>query len=69
PGKVLLDIIVTDMNGERIGFMTALARLASKILSGFLFFLGFIVANFTTHKQALHDIIAQTLVLRKGKDP
>lgn len=67
PGKVLMDIRVTDMNGQRISFLKALGRMAAKFLSGFLFFLGFIIADFTAQKQALHDIIAQTLVLRKAE--
>ncbi|MGE0265876.1 MAG: RDD family protein [Candidatus Obscuribacterales bacterium] len=67
PGKVLMSIKVTDMKGQRISFLTALGRMAAKFLSGFLFFLGFIIADFTAQKQALHDIIAQTLVLRTAE--
>ncbi|MCA9802968.1 MAG: RDD family protein [Cyanobacteria bacterium HKST-UBA02] len=67
PGKVLMNIKVTNMKGQRISFLTALGRMAAKFLSGFLFFLGFIIADFTAQKQALHDIIAQTLVLRTAE--
>ena len=64
PGKILFNIKVTDMNEERIGFVRAFARTISKFLSGFLLLLGFLICDFTPKKQTLHDIIANTLVLR-----
>lgn len=64
-GKMALGIKVTDLNGNRISFGRANARFWSKALSGLILFIGFIMAGFTKRKQALHDIIAKTLVVKK----
>jgi len=64
-GKKLIGLKVTDENGERINFGRANARYWSKIISGMTLGIGFIMAGFTEKKQALHDIIARTLVVRK----
>jgi uncharacterized RDD family membrane protein YckC len=64
-GKKLLGLKVTDLNGNRISFWRALGRyLAMAILSGILL-IGFIIAAFTEKKQALHDLIAGTVVVKK----
>jgi uncharacterized RDD family membrane protein YckC len=62
-GKRALDIKVTGSGGERISFARATARHFSKYLSALLLGVGYIMAAFTTRKQALHDIIADTLVV------
>lgn len=64
PGKKAIGLIVTDLNGSRISFWRACARLLGKILSGFLFCFGFLVCLVTEHKQCLHDILAHTLVYK-----
>jgi uncharacterized RDD family membrane protein YckC len=63
-GKRALDVKVTDLNGQRISFLRALGRMFAKLLSGLLFCIGYIMAAFTSKKQALHDKIAGTLVVR-----
>ena len=65
PGKMALGIVVTDLNGERISFGRANVRYWSKIVSALILLIGYIMAAFTEKKQALHDIIAGTLVVRK----
>jgi uncharacterized RDD family membrane protein YckC len=62
-GKKVLGIRVTDMNGHRIGFGKASGRHFAKLLSQLICFIGFIMAAFTERRQALHDMIAATLVL------
>jgi uncharacterized RDD family membrane protein YckC len=64
-GKMALGIIVTDYEGERISFARATGRLLAKILSGLILLIGYIMAGFTEKKQALHDMIAGTLVVVK----
>ncbi len=64
PGKRILRLYVTDLNGQRITFQRALLRNIARQLSGFLF-IGYILAGFTEKKQALHDIIARCLVFRR----
>ncbi len=63
PGKSVMKLKVTNLNGDRISFMNALGRNAGKIVSAMIFYIGFIMAAFTQKKQALHDIMASTLIL------
>jgi len=64
-GKRILGLRVTNLAGERIGFGQASGRFFGKIVSGMTFYIGFIMAGFTERKQALHDLIAGTLVVKK----
>ena len=65
PGKRVLNLIVTDLNGNRVSFGRASGRFFSKIITGMIpFGIGYIMAGFTEKKQALHDMIASCLVLR-----
>jgi len=64
-GKLALGIVVTDMEGNRIGFGRATGRYFGKILSGMIILIGYIMAGFTEKKQGLHDILAGTLVWKK----
>jgi uncharacterized RDD family membrane protein YckC len=63
-GKMAFRMKVTDLSGARISFGRATGRFFAKILSGMILNLGYIMAGFTERKQALHDMIAGTLVLR-----
>lgn len=63
-GKALVGLKVGGLEGERISFGRALAREAAKILSFLTLFLGFVIAGFTQRKQALHDLMATTCVVR-----
>ena len=65
-GKMALGIKVTDLEGNRISFGRALGRNLAKIISVLIFYIGFIMAAFTAKKQALQDMIAGTLVVKKG---
>jgi uncharacterized RDD family membrane protein YckC len=64
-GKRAVSIVVTGTDGSRISFARATGRHFAKYLSGFLLFIGFIMAAFTVRKQALHDMIAETLVINR----
>jgi len=64
-GKRLIGIKVTDRQGNRIGFGRATGRYFGKIVSGVIFCVGFMMAGWTECKQALHDMLADTLVVRK----
>jgi uncharacterized RDD family membrane protein YckC len=65
-GKKALNLIVTDVEGRRISLGRAVGRYFAKILSGLILYIGFIMAGFTEKKQALHDIIVGTLVVRRS---
>jgi uncharacterized RDD family membrane protein YckC len=64
-GKRAMGIYVTDLYGRRISFGQATGRYFSKILSGLILDIGYIMVAFTEKKQGLHDMIAGTLVRRK----
>jgi uncharacterized RDD family membrane protein YckC len=64
-GKKTLGLEVTDLAGQRISFARATGRYFGKIISAMIFMVGFIMAGFTAQKQALHDMMAGTLVMRK----
>jgi len=59
---------VTDMDGGRISFGRATGRHFAAILSGAILGIGYLMIIWTDRKQALHDIIASTLVLRVRPD-
>jgi len=63
-GKRLIGIRVTDLDGQRIGMARATGRFFAKIPSAMILLIGFIMAGFTERKQALHDMIAGTLVVK-----
>lgn len=66
-GKMALGLIVTDMNDQRVTFGRASGRFFARIISNLIpLDIGFIMAGFTEKKQALHDMIASCLVLRKS---
>ncbi len=65
-GKAAMSLRVTDMEGRRLSFGHASGRFFAKIISGMIpFAIGYIMAGFTAKKQALHDMIAGTLVMRR----
>lgn len=64
PGKRLLGNKVTDVNGVRIDFRRASLRFFAKILSAAIIGIGFLMVGLTRYKQSLHDMIANTLVVR-----
>lgn len=61
-GKQAVNIIVTDLNGNRISFTQATKRFILKIFAVIPFFTGFLLILFTSKKQAFHDIVAKTVV-------
>jgi len=66
-GKMALNLFVTDTSGDPITFRRAIFRYLFKSLSTLVLFVGWVLAAFTPRKQALHDILAGTLVLRRVK--
>ena len=64
-GKMAVGIYVTDTNGQRISSGRATLRIFGKFISVFTLLIGFFMAGFTERKQALHDMIANTLVVSK----
>ena len=64
-GKLFMGLYVADKQGNRISFGRASLRYWAKFLSSLILFIGYLMAAFTRQKQALHDIIAGCLVLKR----
>ena len=62
-GKRAMEIVVTDINGNRISFGRATGRHFGKIISALILFVGFFMAGITKYKQALHDQMTDCLVV------
>jgi uncharacterized RDD family membrane protein YckC len=56
-GKRAMGIIVNDVDGNRISFARALLRAVMQYTGT-----GFLFAPFTPRRQALHDLVAKTVV-------
>ncbi|MEQ1499180.1 MAG: RDD family protein [Novosphingobium sp.] len=65
-GKIAVGLVVTDLDGGQIGFGRATGRYFAKILSSLILLIGFIMVGLTERKQGLHDMLAGTLVTKKG---
>ena len=65
-GKMALRLKVVREDMTPVDYGTAAVREISKILSALILFVGFIMAGFDGRKQALHDDIASTLVIKTG---
>ncbi len=61
-GKMIFGMRVTDLAGNRISFERATGRYFAKWVSTITLFIGYIMAGFSERKQALHDLLAGTLV-------
>lgn len=64
-GKKLFGLAVMTAEGAPLSFGRATGRYFAKYLSVAIWCLGFVLAAFTAKKQALHDLIAGTLVMRR----
>jgi uncharacterized RDD family membrane protein YckC len=64
-GKKVMNLVVTDLEGNRVTFGRASGRYFARFITKLIpFGIGFVLAGITEKKQALHDIIASCLVLR-----
>ena len=67
-GKLAMGIKVMDTSGGRIGIARASLRFLAKSLSTASLMVGWIMAATTPRRQALHDVIAGTVVIRKERE-
>jgi uncharacterized RDD family membrane protein YckC len=63
-GKMAVGLKVTRADGSRLSFARATGRFFGKIISFIILLIGFIMIAFTARKQGLHDMMADTLVVR-----
>jgi uncharacterized RDD family membrane protein YckC len=65
-GKKAIGLTVTDLVGHKISFGRASGRHFGKIVTSLIpLGIGYILAGLTEKKQAIHDMLASCLVLRK----
>jgi uncharacterized RDD family membrane protein YckC len=64
-GKKTLRLYVTDLTGVRLTVSRAAGRTFAKYLTGMTLGIGYVMCAFTEQKQALHDSISRSLVLRR----
>lgn len=62
-GKMAVGIKVVRGDGRRISLARAIARYFATLLSTVILGIGFLMAAFTERKQALHDMVCDTLVV------
>ncbi len=63
-GKMALGLKVINKDGSRMNFGQATLRYFGKLVSTAILLIGYIIAGFTEKKQALHDMIAGTYVVK-----
>jgi uncharacterized RDD family membrane protein YckC len=63
PGKLLMRIVVTDLEGNKPSFARVTLRHFAKFISTLIIFIGFLMIGLTKKRQGLHDTIAGCLVL------
>jgi uncharacterized RDD family membrane protein YckC len=68
PGKLALGLKVTDLTGQRIGFWRAALRYVAEVLNSLTLGVGYLMAAFTDRRQALHDIVAGTLIVHRDAE-
>jgi uncharacterized RDD family membrane protein YckC len=68
-GKVYMGLRVTAGDGRPIGLRTGLVRAVGKAVSTALGGIGFLPAALSERRQALHDSIAGTVVVRRRESP
>ena len=64
-GKMAVGIKVVRGNGEALLFWRGFWRTFAQIVSGIILMIGYIMAAFTERKQALHDLMCDTVVVDK----
>ena len=68
-GKLMLQTDVLRSDGSRVGYSRALIRELAKILSGIMLGIGFLMIAFRSDKRGLHDLISDTMVIRRWDLP
>jgi uncharacterized RDD family membrane protein YckC/DNA-directed RNA polymerase subunit RPC12/RpoP len=64
PGKMAMGLKVVRPDGSGIQVGRAIGRYFSKVLSGIIMYIGFIMIGFDAEKRGLHDMICDTRVIK-----
>jgi len=68
-GKRAFGLQVLSDRMDRISFLRATVRWAARALSAAVLAIGYLMQPFTARKQALHDLVARTIVLSRVPRP
>jgi uncharacterized RDD family membrane protein YckC len=63
-GKMAVGLRVVTGEGRRLSFANATGRYFAKFISALILGIGFLMVAFTERKRGLHDMIANTLVVK-----
>jgi len=63
-GKIFLGLKVTRTDGEELSYFVAFKRFLGYFVSSLFFGFGYLMPIFTQRRQALHDKIADTIVIK-----
>jgi uncharacterized RDD family membrane protein YckC len=66
-GKMVLGVVVTDEQGDRVSLARAAGRYVANILNALTLGIGYLMVIWTPRKQALHDRIAGTVVVPRPR--
>ena len=66
PGKLILGLKVVDTNCQKISFARASGRHFAKLLSLLCLGFGYLMPLFTERKQALHDLVANCVIVKNN---
>jgi uncharacterized RDD family membrane protein YckC len=64
-GKLVMGLFVLSDSGTEVTFMQANLRFIGRLISAGILMIGFLMAAWTRRNQALHDVMAGTLVVRR----
>lgn len=65
PGKALMGMMVVSETGKRLTFKQATIRFFSSYISMIICYIGYLMQPFTSKRQTLHDMISESVVIRK----
>lgn len=65
PGKAMMGMTVLSESGERLTLKQAYIRYFCSILSGLVLCIGYLMNLFTAKRQTLHDMIAESVVIKQ----
>ena len=65
-GKRACKLVVVDIDGVGLSFGKVLLRSVGKIVSLYFYGLGFLSIFFSEHRQAMHDYLAKTYVVKRS---
>lgn len=65
PGKRLLNLRVVRQDGKPLNWATGALRYIGYLLSGWTFFLGYLLIALDPRRRGLHDLIARTSVIQE----